>query len=55
MDKVIINETQNSDISYMLAKLTDKSSMTDNQEEKLTDISYKLSTYEDHMDKVVIN
>ena len=33
----------------MLAKLTDTGSNTDNQEEKLTDISFKLSTYEDRL------
>ena len=45
----------NNQISAMLAKLTDKTSKTDKQEEKLTYISYKLSTYEYHMDKVIIN
>ena len=41
--------------SYILTKLTDTSSKSDNQEEKLTELSYKLSTYEDHMDKFIIN
>ena len=39
----------------MLAKLTDKSSKIYNKEEKLTKLSSKLSTYEDHMDKLIIN
>ena len=59
MDKVIINETQHSDmknhISDMLGKLIDTSSKTDKQEEKLTKLSSKLSTYEEHIDKVIIN
>ena len=59
MDEVIINEIQHSDmnnhIAAMLAKLTDTCSKTDNQEEKLAELSSKLSTYEDHMNKVVIN
>ena len=42
-------------IYAMLAKLTDKSSKTDKQEEKITDISSKLSTYDDHMYKAIIN
>ena len=45
----------NNHISALLAKLTGTSSNTDNQEEKLTDISSKLSTYEYHIDKVIIN
>ena len=36
----------NHHISAMLAKLTDTSSKTDNQEEQLTEISFKLSKYE---------
>ena len=39
----------------MLAKLDDTLVKTDNQEEKLTEISSKLSSYEDHTDKVNIN
>ena len=39
----------------MIAKLTDKSSKIDKQEEQLAELSSKLSTYEDHMDKVIIN
>ena len=48
-------KSMNEHIAGMLAKLTDTSSNTDNQEEKLIDISLKLSTYEDHMGKVIIN
>ena len=59
MDKAIVNEMQhyymNKHISAILEILTSKSSKIDNQEEKLTDLSYKLSTYEYHMDKVIIN
>ena len=39
----------------MIAKLTDKSSKIDKQEEQLAELSSKLSTYEVHMDKVIIN
>ena len=42
-------------ISDMLMKLDDTSFKTDNQEEKLIELSSKLSTYEDHMDKSNIN
>ena len=48
-------KSMNEHIAGMLAKLTDTSSNTDNQEEKLIDISLKLSTYEDHIGKVIIN
>ena len=40
-------KTQNFHISAMLTKLTNTSSKTDKQEEELTEISCKLSTYED--------
>ena len=39
----------NDHTSSMLEKLTGTSSKTDNQEEQLTDISSKLSTYEYHV------
>ena len=52
---VIIDKTKQYEISIILAKLTDTISKTDKQEEKLTELSYKLSTYEDHMDNVIIN
>ena len=42
-------------ITAILEKMDDKSLNIENQEEKLTDISSKLSTYEYHMDKVNIN
>ena len=41
-----------SNISYMLTKLTDTRSNTEKKEEKLTYISYKLSTYEDLLEKM---
>ena len=44
----------NDHFSAMIAKLTDKSSKTDKQEEELTEISSKLSTYDDHMNKSII-
>ena len=42
-------------IDVMLTKLDDTSFKTENQEEKLTYPSYKLSTYEYPMDKLIIN
>ena len=45
----------NDHISAMLPKLTDTSPETEKQEEKIIEFSSKLSTYEDHMDKVIIN
>ena len=39
----------------MLAKINDTSIKIENQEEKLTEISSKLSTYEDHIYKAKIN
>ena len=44
----------NNHMSYMLVKLTDTSSNTKNQEEQLTYISSKLSTYEDRLYKLNI-
>ena len=44
----------NGNISAILTKLTDTSSNTENQEEQLTDISSKLSTYEDRLEKLKI-
>ena len=41
----------NNNISAMLAILTDTRSKKDNREEKLTELSSKLSTYEEHMDR----
>ena len=38
----------------MLTKLTDTSSKIDKQEEELADISSKLSSYEDRIDKLII-
>ena len=52
---VIIDKTKQYEISIILAKLTDTISNTDKKEQKLTEISSKLSTYEHHMDKVIIN
>ena len=37
-------------ITVMLSKVTDTGSKTDKQEEKITGLSYKISTYEYHMD-----
>ena len=42
----------NDHITDMLTKLTDTHSKTDNQEEKLTEIASKLSTYEDRLKKL---
>ena len=44
-------KTLNEHISTMLTKLTNTSSKIDKQGEQLTDISFKLSTYEDRLDK----
>ena len=54
MDKVIINETQHSDISDIIEKITNTIFKADNQEEKLTYLSSKISTYEYHMHKLII-
>ena len=45
----------NNHISVILEKVTDTIPKTDKQEEKTHRLSSKLSTYEDHMDKVTIN
>ena len=42
-------------ISDMLEKLTDTSFKKGKQEEKLTELSSKISTYEYHIDKSIIN
>ena len=42
-------------ISDMLEKLTDTSVKKGKQEEKLTELSSKISTYEYHIDKSIIN
>ena len=47
-------KTVNDQISAMLTKLSGKSFNTDKQEGK-KNLSYKISTYEDHMDKVITN
>ena len=58
MDKMILNKMQhshmNNHISDMLAKLTDKRFQDRQAIIKLTDFSSKISTYEDHMYKVII-
>ena len=41
----------NDHISAVIKKPTDISSNTDKQEEQLTDISSKISTYEDRLEK----
>ena len=46
---------RNFHISDILAKLTDTISKIDKQEEKLTNISSEISTYEEHMHQVIIN
>ena len=48
-------KSMNQHIAAMLADLYDTSVKTNKQEEKLTDISYKLSTYEYHIDKANTN
>ena len=48
-------KTLNDHIYAMLKNITDTISNTDKKEQKLTEISSKLSTYEHHMDKVIIN
>ena len=45
----------NNHISEMLAKITDTSSETDKQEEKTTEISYKISTNDDRLEKLIIS
>ena len=45
----------NEHIPAMFAELTHTSIKTNKQEEKLTDISYKISTYEYHIEKLSIN
>ena len=45
----------NEHIYAMLEKYTDTSSKTENQEEQLTDISYKQSAFEDRLEKLSIN
>ena len=47
-------KTMNYNISFMLTKLTDTNSKTENQEEQLRDMSSKISKYEDHLDKLSI-
>ena len=47
-------KTLNYHISAMLTKLADAHSKIDNQEEELTEISSKLSTYEYHLKKLII-
>ena len=47
-------ETLNDHISATIKKLTNTSYNTDKQEEQLTDISSKLSTYEDLLEKMNI-
>ena len=47
-------KTLNDQISSMLTKLTNTSSKSDKQEEKLTENSSQLSTYEDRLEKLSI-
>ena len=47
-------KTLDDHISTMLTKRTNTSSKTDKQEEQLTDISSKLSHYEDRLDTLII-
>ena len=47
-------KSMNENIAAMLAKLNYKNVNTNNQEEKLTDPSSKISTYEDHRYKFII-
>ena len=42
----------NDHITYMLATLIDTSVKTNNQDKKVTELSSKLSTYEDRLEKM---
>ena len=56
IDKNDTNTKETNDhITSMRATLIDTSAKTNKQEERITELSSKLSTYEDRMEKIITN